>query len=382
MSLRSGHADLAIHRSMEVEREEYLEHMTFEANHSPMFTEIFGPMVGLKDEWRAQGASEAELEMSAFRYRRPMAASVPVNTGFMGGQAEKVLDETDECIVGTDRYGRTVKLFKQAASIPLPLDYPVRDMDDWRAFKRHYEFSEARFSPGWEDAAREARAAGKVVRVSIPGGFDEPRQLLGEEGVCVAFYEQPELIHDILRTIGETARKVLDRVSATVQVDQLNVHEDMAGKSGPLAGPKQVREFIAPYYLSVWEMLRDRGARTFDQDSDGNMNAVVQDFIDAGVNVMHPLEPAAGMDVVALRREHGERLAFVGGLDKHCLRRGERAIVEELEYKIPPMMRTGGCVLGLDHRIPNGTPLEAYRFYVRKAWEIMEREAGGDGNGS
>ncbi|MFO8081261.1 MAG: uroporphyrinogen decarboxylase family protein [Armatimonadota bacterium] len=379
MSLRAGHADLGIHRSMEVDREQYLEHMTFEANHSPMFTEIFGPMVGLKDEWRAQGASEDELEMSAFRYRRPMMASIPVNTGLMGGEKERVLEETDDSVIGIDRYGRRVKLFKKAASIPLPLDYPVRDMDEWLDFKHHYEFSEERFRPGWEDAARKARDEGKVVRVSIPGGFDEPRQLLGEEGICVAFYEQPELIHDILRTIGETARRVLDRVSATVQVDQLNIHEDMAGKSGPLAGPKQVREFIAPYYLTVWEMLRDRGARTFDQDSDGNMNAVVQDFIDAGVNVMHPLEPAAGMDVVALRKKYGKKLAFVGGLDKHCLRRGEQAIVDELEYKIPPMMRTGGCMLGLDHRIPNGTPLEAYRFYVKKAWEIMERETAANG---
>ncbi|MGI5820050.1 MAG: uroporphyrinogen decarboxylase family protein [Armatimonadota bacterium] len=374
MSLRAGHADLAIHQSMEVDREQYLEHMTFEANHSPIFTEIFGPIIGLKDEWRAQGASEAELDLSAFRYRRPMFAGVPVNTGLMGGREEEVLEETDEFIIGIDRYGRRVKLFKRSASIPLPLDYPIRDMDDWLAFRHCYEFSEERLRPGWEEAARKARAEGRVVRVSIPGGFDEPRQLLGEEGVCVAFYDQPELIHDILRTIGETARRVLDRVSAAVQVDQLNVHEDMAGKSGPLAGPKQIREFIAPYYLSIWEMLRDRGARTFDQDSDGNMNAVVQDFVDAGVNVMHPLEPAAGMDVVTLRREFGEKLAFVGGLDKHCLRRGEQAIIDELEYRIPPMIQTGGCMLGLDHRIPNGTPLEAYRFYVRKAWETMERE--------
>ena len=46
------------------------------------------------------------------------------------------------------------------------------------------------------------------------------------------------------------------------------------------------------------------------------------------------------------------------------------------EYKIPPMVKTGGCVIGLDHRIPNGTPLENYRFSVAQAWEIMEREAG------
>jgi hypothetical protein len=36
-------------------------------------------------------------------------------------------------------------------------------------------------------------------------------------------------------------------------------------------------------------------------------------------------------------------------------------------------------VLGLDHRIPNGTPLEHYRFYHAKAWEIIEREAAGRG---
>lgn len=121
-------------------------------------------------------------------------------------------------------------------------------------------------------------------------------------------------------------------------------------------------------------MLHDRGARLFDQDSDGNMNSVVPELIYAGVNVMHPLEPAAGMDIVVLRERFGDRLAFVGGIDKHVLRRGEEAIVAELEYKVPPMIRTGGCVLGLDHRIPNGTPLRAYRFYVARAWEIMERE--------
>ncbi|MGD9494956.1 MAG: uroporphyrinogen decarboxylase family protein [Armatimonadota bacterium] len=373
-SLRAGHADLTIHRSMEVRREHYLEHMTFAANHSPMFTEIFGPMVGLKDEWRAQGASAAELDLSAFRYRRHMTAAIPVNTGFMGGRPEEVLEQTDEYILGIDRYGRRVKLFPSAASIPLPLDYPVRDMDEWLAYRHHYEFSEERFRPGWEEAARQAAAEGKVVTVSIPGGFDEPRQLLGEEGVCLAFYDQPELIHEMLRTIGATARKVLDRVSRVVQVDQLNVHEDMAGKSGPLAGPRQVAEFIAPYYLGVWEMLRERGARLFAQDSDGNMNGVVQAFIDAGVNLMYPLEPAAGMDIVGLRERFGEKLALMGGLDKHVLRRGEAAIVAELERKIPPMIRTGGCVLGLDHRIPNGTPLQAYRFYIAKAWEIMERE--------
>jgi len=81
------------------------------------------------------------------------------------------------------------------------------------------------------------------------------------------------------------------------------------------------------------------------------------------------------MDIVKVRQSYGAQLAFLGGIDKHILRRSKAEIVAELEYKIPPMVRSGGCVLGLDHRIPNGTPLDHYRFYIEKAWEIMDREA-------
>jgi uroporphyrinogen-III decarboxylase len=83
------------------------------------------------------------------------------------------------------------------------------------------------------------------------------------------------------------------------------------------------------------------------------------------------------MDIVKVREKYGTRLAFYGGIDKHVIRRSKQEIVEELEYKIPPMVKTGGCVLALDHRIPNGTPLENYTFYMDKAWEIIERESAG-----
>lgn len=368
-----NHADLAIRRGPPIDREEYLDHMTFRANRRPLFTEIFGPIIGLKEEWDEQGASPGELDFSAFRYRDAQRGGVPVSTGWTGGEPNVVLEETEEYLITRDRMGRRMQLIKGVATLPLPLDYPVRNMDDWRRLKPHYEFSEARFGKDWEATAKAHRAAGRVVTVGIPGGFDEPRQLLGEETLCLAFYEQPELVHDILETIGDTAFRVLDRVSRTVPVDLLSVHEDMAGKSGPLAGPRQIEEFIAPYYRRVWDLLAERGAQVFDQDSDGNMNPVIDAFLAAGVNCMHPMEPAAGMDIVQVREKYGERLAFYGGLDKHVLRRSQAEIEAELERKIPPMLRTGGCVLGLDHRIPNGTPLENYRFYIRKAWEIMER---------
>lgn len=369
------HADLAIRKTPCVGREEYLDYMTFRSNERPLFTEIFGPILGLKEEWEQQRATPAELDFTAFTYRCEARGRVPVSTGRNSGYPEQLIEETDEHKIWRDGLGRTMKLPKTTATLPLPLDYPVKTMDDWLKIKPWYEFSEDRLSREWQATARRHKDADKVVCVSIPGGFDEPRQLMGEEELCIAFYTQPELIHDILQTIGDTAFKVLDRVSKETQIDLLSVHEDMAGKSGPLAGPAQIQEFIAPYYRKIWDLLRDRGARVFDQDSDGDMNPVIDAFLDAGVNCMHPMEPAANMDVVELRNKYGTRLAFYGGIDKHVIRRSKEDITNELEYKIPPMVKTGGCVLALDHRIPNGTPLENYRFYIQKAWEIMEREA-------
>ena len=54
-------------------REEYLAHMTFESSPREMFCELFGPLVGLAEEWRAQGASEDEICLGARQYRRAHA---------------------------------------------------------------------------------------------------------------------------------------------------------------------------------------------------------------------------------------------------------------------------------------------------------------------
>ena len=357
------HAALATRRCGEiVPREEYLDYMTFRSNTRPMFTEIFGPLLGLKEEWAAQGALPAEIDLSAFRFRYPAEMGLPVNTGWLGGDEEVILEESADMLVYRDRMGRRMELQKQAATIALPTTYPVANMDDWLRIKHHYEFSEVRVGAG-------RPRPGVVTSVNIPGGFDEPRQLMGEEAIAMACYEQPELLHDMLQTFGDTAVRAIEHV----QLDQLFVHEDMAGRSGPLFGPRQIEEFVAPYYQRVWAVARERGARLFKQDSDGDIRPIIPVLLAAGLNFIYPCEPAAGMDIVKLREQYGTRLAFMGGIDKHVLRRSQEEITAELEYKIPPMVRTGGCILGIDHRIPNGTSLAHYRFYVQKAWDILKR---------
>lgn len=368
--IHAAHGRLAIRRTgVVVPREEYLDYMTFRGNRRPLFTEIFGPLLGLKEEWAAQGASADECDCAVFPYRFAEEQVLPIHTGWLGGDDEVILQETEDLLVYRDRMGRRMQMAKRAATLALPCTYPVATMDDWRRIRHHYAFSAER-------VAEWTPQPGCITSICIPGGFDEPRQLMGEENLALACYEQPELLHDMLQAIGNMAFAACEQATRRMPVDQLSVHEDMAGRSGPLLGPRQVREFILPYYRRIWDLLQERGARLFKQDSDGDMRTVIPAFLEAGINFMYPCEPAANMDIVALRAAYGTRLAFMGGIDKHVLRRSKAEIAAELEYKIPPMVRTGACVLGLDHRIPNGTPLDHYRFYIAKAWEILERETG------
>lgn len=356
---------------MKFSREEYIELMTCGQVERQMFVELFGRLVGVGEEWAAQGATQDEIDLVAFDWDYVPVVDCGGNAHVRGGWRETVVEETDEYVIKTDSLGRRLKLFKRVSTIPLPLDHPVDGMDSWLAIKPLFEFSEDRIDRDAIDRARKAQAEGALVVALMPGGFDLPRTLLGVEKACLAYYDAPELMHDILDTFTRTACRTFERVTDDLVIDQLSVHEDLAGKNGPLLGPDQFEEFVGPYYRKVWDLLSARGARLFDMDTDGNVEPLIDQFLDAGLTGLAPNEPAAGMDIVALRKKYGRRLAFKGGIDKFVLTKGKDAISRELEYKMQPLMQEGGCVFGLDHRIPNGTSIDDYRYYVALGREML-----------
>ncbi len=350
-------------------RQQYLDLMTFRGCQRPMFSELFGPLVGLDAEWRAQGASEDEIDMVGFDWDYVRK----INCGGHCGPIQSppvTIEETDEQIIQRDYLGRTVMRVKNTSTIALPMDHPVTDMDSWQKVKPLFEFHPQRIDPA---AVAQARAAeDTLVRADIPGAFDMLRELMGVENACMAYYDQPELVRDILSTMQETSLRVLDEVSKQVRIDQLGVHEDFAGRNGPLIGPDLVRSTFKPYYRAAWDLLRPRGTQLFNLDTDGNIYPVLDELLDCGINVVHPMEPAAGMDIVAVRQKYGKKLAMQGGIDKFALLRGREAIRAELAYKMQPLMRDGGgIVFGLDHRIPNGTKLAEYRYYIDEGRRVL-----------
>ncbi len=342
---------------------QYVDLMTYNDPERPMFSELFGSIIGLPEEWRAQGATEEMIKMHGFAFDY-----VPY---YKLGELDSihrpddiVLEEDDTHYVGIDHYGRRVRMDKRTSTIPLPETYPVETMEDWEKIKHMFEYDACRITDEEIEKAKKLQAEGVLIKSEILGGFDILRELMGEVNCCLAFYDEPELIEDILNTISETNVKVLSKICEHLTIDQLSVHEDMAGKAGPLIGPNLVREFIKPYYLKSWELVKAAGTKLFCQDSDGDMLPVMDAFIESGVNIFYPCEPVGGMDIVKLREKYGHKIAFRGGIDKHVLRRTKEEIKAEIDYKMQPSMMEGGIVFGLDHRIPNGTPLENYIYYI------------------
>ncbi len=356
------------------DRERYLAHCNFEFTGREMFCELFGPLNVLEKEWLKQGATPEEINMTAFDWDYVLKTNLGVNCGCLSNIQPYVIEENDEFILSKDNMGRTVKLCKNTASIPLPLEYPIKDFDEWLKIKHWYEFDEKRIDIEKLREQKKLRDKGYLTVLNVPGGFDEPRQLLGEEELCIACYEEPELIEDILKTIGDTTTKVIERIADIVPIDCVSIHEDMAGKSGPLFGPVQVTEFMQPYYKKIWHAAKQAGCMQFSQDSDGNMNPVLDDIAKCEVNCVYPCEPAAGMDIVKLREKYGKTFMLKGGIDKHVLREDRNAIIKELEYKFDKSMLGGGTVFALDHRIPNGVALDDYKFYVNSAREMLKLE--------
>ena len=352
-------------------REEYLAHMTFQGSEREMFCELFGPLKMLEDEWRTAGVDEDIISLRAFGWDGVMMGSVPFSTGARTGIEPRVLSDSDTETVSIDAMGRKMRLSKKCATIALPFTYPVEGPDDWERVRGWYDFTDERIDREALARLKKKRDEGALTVLFIPGGYDELRGLMGEENLCYAYYDEPEMVTDMLTAMADMLCRGLERVMDTVGVDVISVHEDMAGISGPMLGPDLFRRFVSPYYRRVWDMALEGGARLFSQDSDGNILPLIDEMLNAGINCIYPAEPKAGMDIRALRQKYGRRLAFKGGIDKFALLGGREAIDRELEYKLCPELMGGGTVFGLDHRIPNGVKAEDYAYYARRGRRLL-----------
>jgi len=89
------------------------------------------------------------------------------------------------------------------------------------------------------------------------------------------------------------------------------------------------------------------------------------------MDCLQVIEVKAGMDLLKLHAEYGDRLSFMGGIDVRVLYTNDRAQIDaELEAKIPIVMQGNGYVLHSDHSIPNTVNYDTYRYFIDKGLEL------------
>ncbi|HEY3379205.1 MAG TPA: uroporphyrinogen decarboxylase family protein, partial [Armatimonadota bacterium] len=256
--------------------------------------------------------------------------------------------------------------------MPVTISGPVQDRASWHEVKERLQPSTpGRFPHAWDAMCREAIASDEPVYTGdLPVGFfGALRELLGFETLACMFYDDPDLVHDMLDTLCDLWIAVYARVQDAVKLDYFFVWEDMCDKTGPLISPALFTEFLLPRYQRFTQSLRAKGCKHIMVDSDGDERPLVPLWLAGGVDIVFPWESQFGLDVSAVRRQY-PTLGMVGGINKRALAAGRAAIDAELA-KLPFMLEHGRFLPGLDHGVTNEVSWDDYRYFYDGLREMI-----------
>jgi uroporphyrinogen decarboxylase len=196
------------------------------------------------------------------------------------------------------------------------------------------------------------------------GFFGSLRNMLGLEGLCRAFYDDPVFVERMMDERADAVIAITAEVLRHTKVDAFWYWEDMAYNHASLVDPRMYRSFALKHYRRVNDWLRSQGIRHIGLDSDGNISELIPVWIDAGITHLWPFEVQSGMDVLEVRRRYGKSLAMIGGIDKRALTLGNAAIHAEID-RVMPLVEEGGYIPELDHSVPPNVSWQAFGEYVR-----------------
>jgi uroporphyrinogen decarboxylase len=256
------------------------------------------------------------------------------------------------------------------------LSHPVKTRQDWiRIRDEHFSpHAPGRYPDDWSQWVENVRERELPLRVSIPGLYWKTRDWVGFEGLSLMFFDDPNLVHEMMEYVTDFNITILDRALQDVELDSILIHEDMAFKQHAMISPQMFREFMLPRYRRWADFFKGRGVPILIVDSDGYVEELIPLWIEAGMNATFPIEIAAGNDPLAIRKEYSNDLAIIGAIDKREIRSKERTY-QEVMKKVPWLIEQGGYLPGIDHAVPPDVPLRSYLYMCELIKAIAEGKA-------
>ncbi len=272
-----------------------------------------------------------------------------------------------------------IKLIEPVEPAKMELSWPLimdgaRDsrvvIDDWAKLD---EFIEKLPDPdndpqmdGLQEIAEQAR---QLDRYFMFGWwrlfFERPWAIRGMQNLLLDFYLHPEEVHRLHAALADHYIKYLAWGVRELQPDGFWTSDDLGHQKQLFMRPETFRSLIKPYYMQMGKFIHGNDMHWW-LHSCGNNTAILDDLIEAGVDVFHPVQKGT-MDYERVAAEYGDRLTFLVGFDvQHVL---QEESPEDVRAEVREIIDTfdrkdGGMCIAAGNGILPGTPLENVDAFI------------------
>ena len=211
-----------------------------------------------------------------------------------------------------------------------------------------------------------------IVGVTVCTIFETAWAMRGFEQMLMDFAQDPELAGAILELPFRYHLEAAKRLTA-MGVDMIWTGDDVGTQRGMLLSPAAWRRFLKPRMAEFVAALKAINPHVkVAYHSDGNIERIVPELIEIGIDVLNPVQPAC-MDPAGLKQKYGEQLCFWGSIDEQqTLPFGTPEDVRaEVRKRLETVGYDGGLILGPTHHVQLDTPLENF-------WAMVHAISGGE----
>lgn len=267
----------------------------------------------------------------------------------------------------TDRFGITCKVTD--TSWPLGMAVNPRELDEAL-------IETVRNAPITDEDVHQVREAveeaGEDIAVfgSVRSAFGFLCILLGLENLAGAIYDEPELLAELIEAADDYwTRLGLKLIEAGC--DALYVANDMGMNGSTLISPSHLREFFFPSLRKQVQTWKAAGGRVLFH-SCGNIDAVLEDLADMGIDALTNIQVGAGMNLASVKARIGDRVTIVGNVDATGIlcQSDKRLIDDAIRDVVTTAGQDGGLIIATDHSFHEGIPTQNIVYFLEKAREL------------
>jgi len=179
----------------------------------------------------------------------------------------------------------------------------------------------------------------------------------------IKLLERRNEVHEWAQTMYENGlRHAKNLINAGV--DFINIGSDHAFNIGTFLSPGDFKELVTPYMKKLTRYIQAQGVWVI-MHTDGNLMGIIDQILEIKPDVLHSIDPMAGMDIKEVKRLTYGQVALMGNVQCNYLQEGPaEKIIESSRYCIEHGAPGGGFIFSSSNTIFPGMPLENYRVML------------------